>query len=112
MTPGSKMGVIVVAEDPFVCNFVRSILSRKGYQVISKETHRIASLISSGELQCDLIITNSPEPLTPVNDRIRLLYIAAMPDFELAGKFPFCSVLRKPFHPSDLLESVNKLLGI
>ena len=103
-------GVIVVVEDPFVRNFLRTLLERQGYKVGSGEVpHGLAALRDGGQ-KVRLLITNVPAAFTEFADRVPLLYLAALPDPSLASQYRNRRVLSKPFHPHDLLASVQELL--
>ena len=100
---------VLIAEDPFVASFVRTLLHRHGYEVVSAAAERGLDLIEAGELQTDLVITNTPEVFLPVADRLHLLYLAAMPDPSLIARFPSARALRKPFSNGELVEAVQSL---
>jgi CheY-like chemotaxis protein len=101
--------VVLIAEDPFIASFVRTLLHRNGYEVVSAGAERGVELIEAGELRADLVITNTPEVFLPVADRVRLLYLAAMPDPSLIAGFPSAIALRKPFCNDELIEAVQFL---
>src|ERR1035438_3330757 len=58
---------ILVAEDPFVSSFLRTVLQRHGFEVVIGEALRASELLSQGEVAADLLITNQPEPI-PTRD--------------------------------------------
>ena len=100
---------ILVAEDPFVSSFLRTVLQRHGFEVVIGEALRASELLSQGEVGADLLITNQPELFLDLAGTVRLLYIAATPDADLASRFANCRVLRKPFRNDDLLAAVEDL---
>jgi len=100
---------ILVAEDPFVSSFLRTVLQRHGHQVVIGEAPRLSELMRLGDVAPDLVITNQPDFFLDFAGRVRLLYIAAMPDIGLALRFSHCRVLRKPFRNDDLLSAVEDL---
>jgi hypothetical protein len=103
-------GVIVVVEDPFVRNFLRTLLERQGYKVVPGEVpHGLAALRDGGQ-KVRLLITNVPAAFTEFADRVPLLYLAALPDPNLASVYRNSRVLSKPFRPADLLVLVQELL--
>ena len=102
-------GKILVAEDPFVGSFLRTVLQRHGYQVVTGEAFHSSEMVRQGRIAADVVITNDPEAFLALAATQPLLYIAANPDLELASKFPACRVLRKPFRNEDLLEAVDDL---
>jgi len=100
---------VLVSDDPFVAAFIRTLLHRHGYEVVNTAAERGLDLIEAGELQADLVITNVPQAFLPVADRLRLLYLAAMPDPSLIARFPSARALRKPFSNDELVEAVQSL---
>lgn len=101
--------LVLIAEDPFISAFVRTLLHRDGYEVVVASAEHGLDLIEAGEIQADLVITNTPQVFLPVADRVHLLYLAAMPDPSLIARFPSARSLRKPFSNSDLVEAVQFL---
>lgn len=104
-----QISTVLIAEDPFIAAFVRTLLHRDGYEVIVAAAERGLELIETGAVQADLVITNNPQVFLPVAGRIHLLYLAAMPDPSLIARFPSARSLRKPFSNSDLVEAVQFL---
>ena len=100
---------ILVAEDPFIGSFLRNVLQRQGHQVVIGEAQRASELLHHGDVAPDLVITNQPDLFLDLAGRVRLLYIAAIPDIDLASRFSQCRVLRKPFRNEDLLSAVEDL---
>ena len=100
---------ILVAEDPFVSSFLRTVLQRHGHEVLVGAPSRASELLRHGEVAADLVITNEPDLFLDLADKVRLLYVAATPDVDLAARFAKCRVLRKPFRNEDLLSAVEEL---
>jgi hypothetical protein len=100
---------ILVAEDPFINHFLRTVLQRRGYQVVTTDHHQGSDLMRTGQVKADVIITNKPEMFLPFGEDLPMLYIAANPDPEVALCFHSCRVLRKPFRYEDLLQLVDEL---
>lgn len=100
---------ILVAEDPFVSSFLRTVLQRHGHTVVIADAARVSDLLQRDSVSADVVITNRPDLFLEFAPRIHLLYIAATPDFDLASQFPMCRVLRKPFRNDELLEAVDDL---
>src|ERR1035438_6096680 len=71
---------ILVAEDPFVSSFLRTILQRRGHQVVVGEPDRVRGLLRDGRMEAQVVITNRPEAFLPFADTLPILYIAANPD--------------------------------
>jgi hypothetical protein len=103
-------GVIVVVEDPFVRNFLRNVLERQGYEVLSGGVGHGLAAMRDGRQEVQLLITNVPSAFTEFAGRVPLLYLAALPDPSLASPYRRSRILSKPFHPHDLLASVQELL--
>jgi DNA-binding NtrC family response regulator len=102
-------GSIVVVEDPFIQRYLSDLLTRHGYRVMRSDAGAVAGKLRSAVDQIDLVITNSPREFLAFADSLPILYIAAAPDLELASRFSCCQVLRKPFHPDQLLASIKDL---
>jgi CheY-like chemotaxis protein len=100
---------VLVAEDPFINSFLRTVLQRHGYRVVTADQYQGSSLMRAGGIRPDVVITNKPDVFLPFADDCPMLYIAASPDPELALRFQTCRVLRKPFRYEDLLQAVDEL---
>jgi hypothetical protein len=100
---------ILVAEDPFINSFLRTVLTRHGHTVVAGEPFHSSDLLLAGNLAADVVITNLPQAFLPFSATLPVLYIAASPDPELASRFRTCRVLRKPFRNDDLMEAVSEL---
>jgi len=100
---------VLVSEDPFVSSFLRTILQRRGHNVVIGSAAGVSELLHLGSPAACVVITNRPEAFLEFAANIHLLYIAAAPDFDLASRFPNCRVLRKPFRNDELLEAVDSL---
>jgi DNA-binding response OmpR family regulator len=111
MTPQhNSCGSIVVVEDPFVSGFLRNVLQRKGYHVIPLDADAGVNLLRAADPNIGLLITNHPTIFAEFAERVPLLYIAAFPDPAAASPFRASRLLRKPFHPDQLLNCVQELL--
>lgn len=109
---GQPRAKILVAEDPFIATFLRTILQRRGHKVVTGEASQASEFLRSGNFTADVLITNNPVAFLPFADTIRILYIAASPDPLLASRFQFCRVLQKPFRNEELLETVDELINL
>jgi hypothetical protein len=105
-------GKILVAEDPYINSFLRTVLQRHGHEVITGQPDQMTEFIRAGAMKARVVITNRPEAFLPFASALGVLYIAANPDPELASQFPTCRVLRKPFRNEDLLAAVEQLAQI
>jgi DNA-binding response OmpR family regulator len=111
MSPRSSSGVIVIVEDPFIRRFVRSVLGRSGHEVMETDAHDAYKLAAEGPGSVKLLITNKPDVFEHLEPMIPILYLAASPDWELAGRFRNLRVLQKPFHAHELLDAVGAATG-
>jgi hypothetical protein len=100
---------ILVAEDPFINSFLRTVLARHGHNVVVGEPYHSSDLLLGGSITADVVITNTPQAFLSFADSLPVLYIAASPDPDVAARFRTCRVLRKPFRNDDLLEAVEEL---
>jgi hypothetical protein len=100
---------ILVAEDPFVVTFLRTVLQRRGHKVISGEAVASGDLLRERQITADMVITNRPDAFLDFAPWLPLLYLASDPDQQLARHFSHCRVLRKPFRNEELLAAVEQL---
>jgi hypothetical protein len=100
---------ILIAEDPFVSSFLRTVLQRQGHKVVIAEARNAGELLRRRSIAPNVVITNRPEVFLEFAGSVHLLYLAAAPDARLASQFLNCRVLRKPFLNGDLLEAVEEL---
>jgi len=108
---GQSSGTVMVVEDLFISNLIRTLLVRGGFHVVRVGAQHAIEMLKAGENPVDLVITNTPNLFLPFRDRIPMLYLAATPDLDLAARFHACRVLRKPFHAAQLIEAVGELAG-
>jgi DNA-binding response OmpR family regulator len=109
----SESGVlttVLVVEEQFVSEFLRSVLSKRGYRVVCAGFERAKSILRQGPEPVDLVITNKPLEFVATPD-VPILYVAACPDPEMIRGFGRALALSKPFHPRDLLECLRRLAG-
>ena len=104
-------GVIAVVEDPMVASFLSTILRRKGYRVLPLETDECLKLLRSGNSGIGVLVTNAPAPFQEFAKTLPLLYLSSYPELKATSPFRICRVLRKPFHPQQLLAFVDELLA-
>jgi len=102
--------MIAVTEDPFIRKFLGDVLKRRGYVVVSADAAHAIEMIESGSDTIELVITNSPVNFESVAQRVPMLYIAAVPDLEIASHFRTCRTLNKPFLPEQLITAVEELV--
>jgi len=102
---------ILVVEDPFIQKYLRTVLGRRGYQVRGADARSAEEMLRSTPEMVDLVITNSPRDFLAFARTLPLLYMSGAPDLELASRFLRSRVIRKPFHPDQLLRLVEDLTG-
>ena len=110
--PVRQSARILVAEDPFIISFLRTVLQRLGHEVTTGDPAQLCKLLSDGVLKVDLVITNSPSLFVGMASQVAMLYIAASPDPAEVEPFPVCRTLRKPFRNDELREAVDELLRV
>jgi hypothetical protein len=103
---------VAVAEDPLVCRYLRTLLGRHGFQTVENEPPVTLKLMKSGQLQPDVLITNTPDAFAGFADRVRILYLAAAPDPQLVRAFRNSRTLQKPFHAEQLLNALDELAAV
>jgi hypothetical protein len=106
---GACQGTIVIVEDPFIQKYLRSVLARSGLRSIGSDARTAAGMLGLAVERVDLVITNSPRDFLAFAGTLPLLYVAGAPDPELASQFRRCRLLRKPFHPDQLVALVKDL---
>jgi len=104
-------GTILIVEDPLIQRLIGGILVRAGYRVVESEIAAAAALLRTARSQYRLLITNKPAEFLEFASAVPLLYVAACPDRELARRFARWAVMRKPFHPEQLLALAMELTG-
>jgi hypothetical protein len=87
------------------------LLARLGYQVLEAAPQRGVELVRTETTKVALVVTNTPHLFTAFAEWLPVLYLAAIPDLDLAACFRACRALRKPFHPYQFLEAVEELAG-
>jgi len=107
MSPSSRSAAIVIVEDPFIRRFVRTILGRSGHNVMESDEKDALKLAAEGPGRVMLLITNKPAVFERLDRAVPILYLAAIPDWDLASRFTNMRVLQKPFHAHELLEAVT-----
>src|SRR5689334_12945468 len=113
--------ILVVEDQPEVCEVVSTMLQSFGFRVLSSldpaEALRIAA---DPAVQIDLLITDDfmpqmrgPELATRVRamrPSIRVLFMTGSIQNEKLEAFPQSDLIEKPFHPSELKRKVREVL--
>jgi len=99
----------MVVEDPFVRRFVAGVFRREGRPVIEAEMEDALRILREDPAAVSLLVTNRPWRFLEFTKTLRLIYIAAFPDAELAACFDHCCTLSKPFLPADLTACAAEL---
>jgi hypothetical protein len=102
---------LVVVEDPLIGKLVHSVLGRYGLETHTASADNVLNLLSLPGSRIGVVVTNKPWLFLEFADHLPLLYLAGDPDYRWVGLFRACRVLRKPFHPQDLLTAVEALLS-
>jgi len=100
---------VLVVEDPLIQRFVGGLLKREGRQVVESELEGALNTLRHDSGTVSLLITNAPAHFLEFAETVRIIYMAAFPDPELAGRFRSCRTLRKPFRPSELVATAAEL---
>jgi hypothetical protein len=77
--------------------------------VICADQHDACTFLREGLEKVNLLITNTPAAFAEFGD-LPVLYLAALPDPAAIQPFRRCAALRKPFHPTQLLNHIAQLL--
>lgn len=100
---------ILVVEEQFVSEFLRTVLSQRGYEVICSRTGGAHSLLQRDRAKVDVLVTNVPLEFADFPD-LPVLYVAASPDPEATLGFERCVALQKPFQARRLFECIQQLV--
>ncbi len=104
----SCAGVVAIAEDPFLCPFLRTVLKRAGYRSIEIDVCHAQPVTALPEA-VDYLITNTPQAFRAVAADVPLIYTTSCPDAAATEGFANWCVLRKPFQSSQLLDALHRL---
>jgi hypothetical protein len=111
MAPLHQQAITVaVAEDPFVGRYVRTLLTKHGFQTVENDPRQTRKLMESGDLRPDVLITNDPDLFTGFAEQVSLVYMAASPDPARSQPFRRSRMVRKPFQASQLIDAVTQLV--
>ena len=113
--------ILVVEDQPEVCEVVTTMLRGFGYTVLFALTPSQALEIASNTgIQIDLLMTDDylPEMRGPqLADRIRalrpsirILFMTGSIENERLEQYPEADLIEKPFHPVDLRLKVREVL--
>ncbi len=113
--------ILVVEDQPEVCEVVTTMLRGFGYNVLSALTPTDALKIASDiSVSIDLLMTDDylPEMRGPqLADRIRglrpsirVLFMTGSIENEKLETYPEADLIEKPFHPVDLRAKVREAL--
>jgi hypothetical protein len=107
--PEHVLATVLIVEEQFVSDFLRSVLTKCGYRVICTNFDHARCILCEDTESIALIITNKPLEFASTPD-VPLLYVAACPDPDVIRGFLRALYLAKPFHPRDLLDCMQKLI--
>src|ERR1700730_6837210 len=123
--PRSRLGILVVDDDPDVLMYIVATLRRHGYTVFGAQSGREAmSVLMQQKQLIGLVLTdvvmpslNGPElaeRLVTVDPSLTVVYMSGYKEEHLARFGPLlhnCSVLSKPFTPQELLGAIYQCTG-
>lgn len=113
--------ILVVEDQPEVCEVVTTMLRGFGYNVLFALTPTDAlAIVTNPSIQIDLLMTDDclPEMRGPqLADRvrtlrpaIRILFMTGSIENERLEQYPEADLIEKPFHPLDLRAKVREAL--
>jgi CheY-like chemotaxis protein len=112
--------VLVVDDEPMILDFVRSVLERAGFDVVtSNSAPEALGVIRSCESPVDVLLTDVQMPEMNGVELVRRLTnyrtnvaIAFMTGFIADSRLPSnIPVVRKPFRAADLVTQIGELLN-
>lgn len=101
----------MVVEDPFISNYVRSVLARHGCRVALCDLRTALEMTASGETKVRLVVTNQPEAFREWASSLPVIYVSSSPNPTRVAAFASHRILNKPFRPLEMLTAVRGLLG-
>ena len=124
----NKKTVLIIDDDPQVRDLLQIVLRGSGYKVrIAKESEEVISIVGESDAQVDLLLVDLYLPGVSGLDladqvlrkrpETKVLYISGISDAEdmksrAHGEWgKDASFLDKPFGPTQLVHSVDELLG-
>ena len=121
MSEETQMTILVVDDDPVVCNVAAISLELAGFHVLTANSGADAvSRWLSRRDQIDLLVTDMRMPwidgpllarcLAKDEPDFAVLFISGEHDTSQMGEFKNSGFLGKPFSPSTLVTEVNRLL--
>ncbi|MBS1859271.1 MAG: response regulator transcription factor [Acidobacteria bacterium] len=100
---------ILVVEEQFVSEFLRSALTHQGYNVLCASPGAARAMLRREPEKIQVLVTNVPLEFAAFPD-VPVLYLSACPDPAQTELFARALMLAKPFQPRLLFESVAQLL--
>ncbi len=118
---GTNETLLVVEDQPDVCEVVTTMLQSFGFNTLSATTPGEALQIASDlAIRIDLLITDDfmPEMRGPeladrirrLRPEIRVLFMTGSIENEKLENYPEAALIEKPFHPQELKKKVRDVL--
>ncbi len=104
-------GWIAIAEDSYICSFLRRLLQRAGYQSLNLQSPGELTAMRAEGRQIDALITNSPREYRAVASDIPLIYTSSSPDPDATRGFNHFLILKKPFQPAELISACHEVIA-
>src|SRR3982074_154299 len=122
--PKSRLGILVVDDDPDVLMYIVATLRRHGYTVFGAQSGREALSVlvqqkqTIGVVLTDVVMPslNGPElaeRLAAVDPSLTILYMSGYKEEHLARFGPLlqnCRLLSKPFTPKELVGAIYECM--
>lgn len=113
--------ILVVEDQPEVCEVVSTMLQSFGFRVLSSLDPTEALMIAADPtVQIDLLITDDYMPqmrgpelaarVRAIRPAIRVLFMTGSIQNERLEAFPEADLIEKPFHPGELRQKVREVL--
>ncbi len=114
--------ILVIDDDPAVCNFITTLMNKYGYSVIAYENSKEA-LDKLHEKKIDVVLTDIVMPVVSgteilgkirdTNPEVPVILMTGYTDFDTAVdaiKKGVFDLIIKPFKPEQIIHSVEKAL--
>ena len=100
---------VLVVEDPFVSNYLISLLAQRGYVASMAGVGGAVRRLRTEAGREKILITDVPEEFLEFAQQTPGLYLSGAPDPSVVSRFRACRVIRKPFRAEQFLAALEEL---
>lgn len=99
--------MVVIAEDPFICHLLRTILTRSGFEPLILDVPAAVEWLRSPRQPVRALITNNPRAFRTVATDTPLIYTTSSPEASAIDGFHDVQTIQKPFQPKQILAALH-----